>query len=363
MKLLGNVVRGKIRKPLRVVLYGPEGVGKTTFGADAPDPVVMGAERGTEHLDVARLPAEELRGWKDVMQWLAVLAREPHDYKTLVVDTLDWLEAMLHGFVAREASKKTIEDWDYAKGYKICLPEWREFLHRLDVLRDHRGMHVVLLAHSKVSKFDDPAGESWDRYALKLHDAPKASAADLVKEWADVVLFANFDHRARKKNKWDRKGVGTARRLMWTERTAAFDAKNRCNLPTPMELSWGAFFSRAWGRPRVEGRELGEVLEQLRELAEHLPGDVREKTLAWCSGVDSEGSADRATIAKALNRVRCLVDDDAEPEHAQGVDGDGDRHARRPPSGADASEEAPAQGEVELPAAGLPKPVKRGGAA
>ena len=231
---LTSITRGKIEKPVRVVLYGVEGVGKSTFAADAPSPIFLGAEDGTAQLDTARFP--EPSSWADVLEAIDTLERETHDYKTLAVDTLDWLEPLVWEHVCRAAGKKDIEDFGFGKGYVAALDEWRRFLARLDALRARRGMQVVLLAHSWTKMFKNPEADDFERYELKLH----AKAGGLVKEWADAVLFARFEVFAHEKNGRVR-GVSTGARVLHTVRTAAYDAKNRHDLPDTLPLEWRAF--------------------------------------------------------------------------------------------------------------------------
>lgn len=320
MKSLSTVRRGKIAAPARIVLYGPEGVGKSTFASDAPSPIFMASERGTEHLDVARIPHEELGTWVDALQWLDTLCRDPHEHKTLVIDTLDWLEAMIHAYVARSRGVADVSDLKFSEGYKAALPEWRELLRKLDRLRDHRGMNVVLLAHAKVGRHDDPAGESWDRWSLKLYSRPAASAADVVKEWANEVLFATFDERARQKNKWDRKGTGSGRRVVYSQRSAAWDAKTRGNLPAKLELSWKAVWERLSASNRVSGEELSRALEGLRQLVEQLPGAEAGALRGWIANQEKAGSADRASLGKVGNRARFLISEAQSEREEQAAD-------------------------------------------
>lgn len=246
MKSLTSVRGGKIAAPAKIVLYGAEGTGKSTAGAMGPRPIFLGAERGTEHLDVHRIPHEELTTFADAMEWLRILAREDHGYQTLVVDTVDWLEEMLHQEVAASYRVESIAQIKFAEGYKHCLPSWKRLLKALDYLRDSRGMHVLVLAHAKVTKHDDPAGESWDRWSLKLHDGKSASAADLVKEWSNEVLFVRRDERARGKNKWDRKSTGDSHRVVCSQRTPAWDAKTRKGLPEEIHLHRVEDWRKVW---------------------------------------------------------------------------------------------------------------------
>ena len=236
---LANVVRGRIAKPLRVLLFGVEGVGKSTFGANAPSPIFLGAEDGTSELDVARFP--QPGSWDEALEAIAELTRAEHDHKTLVIDTVDWLEPLCWSKVVERASDKdikTIEDFGYGKGYVAALDEWRVLLASLERLRSARGMHIVLLAHSWIKTFKNPEAEDFDRYELKLH----AKAGGLLKEWCDAVLFAQYETYANKDSKTKRvRGVSTGARIVQTQRTAAWDAKNRYDLPETLPLDWEAF--------------------------------------------------------------------------------------------------------------------------
>ena len=265
MKDLTKVRGGLIQAPKKIVLYGPEGAGKSTWASHAPSPIFMGAEAGTEHLDVRRIPMDELRHWGDALEWLESLARGGHNYKTLVVDSLDWLEGWVWKYIAMKGQKDSIEDFGYAGGYKKAVEEWRrEFLPRIDFLRDRVGMHIVLIAHSKISRFSDPAGEEWDRYSLALDDKPGHDAAGVFKQWANELYFVTFDQRARKKNKWDSKGVGSDKRLIYTTRGAAYDAKTRDGFNPKLPLDGKGYWAHV-GDPAYKGPEMADVEEDGEE--------------------------------------------------------------------------------------------------
>lgn len=241
---LAAVTRGKVKKPHRIVGYGPEGIGKSSFAAGAPNPVFLPLEDGTNHLDVARLPKAET--WREAREAVRMLLNEKHSYETLVVDTLDALEALLWRHMidrdkfADEKGKtplRDIESYGFGKGYTKALEDWRAFLKDLELL-SAKGMHIILLAHSWVKSFKNPAGEDYDRYELKLH----AKAAGLIKEWAESVLFMNYETFAKKDERTKRvRGIDTGARLIFTERRAAYDAKHRGNLPESLPLSWADF--------------------------------------------------------------------------------------------------------------------------
>jgi len=243
---LGNVVKGKQARPHRVVLYGPEGIGKSSFGAGAPKAIFIPVEDGTSHLDVARFPKPE--SWKDVRAAVRELATAKHEYSTLVIDTLDAAEALLWRHMierdvyadAKQKQKlRDIEDYGYGKGYAKALEDWRGLLKDLELLQQQRGMGVVLIAHAHVKSFKNPAGDDFDRYELKMH----AKAGGLFKEWCDSLLFANYETFARKDADNPRRvrGLDTGARLIFTERRASYDAKHRGNLPESLPLSWADF--------------------------------------------------------------------------------------------------------------------------
>lgn len=255
---LGNVTSGLLRKPLRVVLYGPEGVGKSTFGADAPSPIFLGAEDGTARLDVARFPQPE--SWADVLEAIKTLGTEQHNYKTLVVDTLDWVEPLCWKHACSEHGWKSVEDPGYGKGYAVALDLWRQFLQHLERLQSKTSMHVVLLAHSQITKFADPLGNDFDRYELKLNK----KAAGLLKEWPDAVLFCNYETRtARDKATKRTRGISTGARWVYTTRDAAYDAKNRYGLPERMPLSFGDLNSAVERGAPADCGELTKVIEEM----------------------------------------------------------------------------------------------------
>lgn len=272
---LGAVVKGKRKQPVRAVLYGLEGIGKSTFGANAPGSIFLGAEDGTAHLDVARLPSPE--SWQDVLDAVRLLGAEEHPYQTLVVDTLDAVEPLVWAHICKRDSTgqrplRSVEDYGYGKGYQAALEEWRVFLAAMERLRA-KGMHVVLIAHSWIKPFKNPEGEDFDRYEMKLN----AKAAGLVKEWADCVLFTNFEVLAHKDERKRVRGIDSGARLIHTERRAAFDAKNRYSLPETLPLSW-ADFEAAMEKGQVA--EPSVLRAEIQRKAALLGGEGEKVTLA-----------------------------------------------------------------------------------
>lgn len=232
---LAAVVRGRIEKPIRVVLYATDGLGKSTFASRSPSPIFIGAEDGTAQLDVARMP--NVSTWRDILESVDELASTPHEFKTIVLDTADWAEPMCWDAVCKAGSKTDIEAFGYGKGYTAALEQWRLLLSRFEHARNTRSMNIIVLAHSWVKAFKNPEETGdYDRYEMSLN----AKAAGLIKQWADCVLFGNYEtftHEANGRTK----GISTGARVIHTQRRAAFDAKNRYDLPETLPLDWDAF--------------------------------------------------------------------------------------------------------------------------
>lgn len=295
---LGALVKGKLQQPTRVVLFGVEGIGKSTFGADAPSPIFLGAEDGTSQLDVTRFPAPE--SWPEVLEAVRTLATDAHEFKTLVVDTLDWAEPLLWRYICeRDTTVKTplksVEDYGYGKGYQAALDEWRVLLAALEKLRQ-RGMHVLLIAHSWIKPFKNPEGDDFDRYEMKLHN----KASGLVKEWADCVLFANFEVLTHTDKNKRVRGVDTDARVLHTQRRAAYDAKNRYGLPETLPLSWPEF-QASMERGQVAAPSV--LRTEIGRNATMLSAEDQKKTLASLERVGE----DAAKLAQLLNWVTAKV--------------------------------------------------------
>lgn len=233
-----NITRGIIPKAKKVVIYGPEGIGKTTFAAQFPDPLFIDTEGSTVDLDLARTDAPQ--SWTALMAQVQAVKHE-RPCQTLVIDTADWAERLCVAHVCSAKGWKSIEDAGYGKGYTIVV---EEFCKLLDLLTDvtEAGVNVVLTAHAAIRKFEQPdEAASYNRWALALIDAQKMSNAAKVKEWADAVLFVNFqtfvevvgDGKGAKG-----KAVGGQKRVMYAQHHACWDAKNRWGLPAEIPFDY-----------------------------------------------------------------------------------------------------------------------------
>ena len=283
--------RGKIRRPQKVVIYGPEGVGKSTLAGLTPEPVFLDTEGGTHHLDVVRF--DSAATWEEITDSINQLAKSEHEFRSLVVDTADWLEKRLAEFLCRKSNKDSIEDFGYGKGWVLLAEEFARFLTSLDVLLE-RGMHVVFLAHATVRKFEAPdqAG-SYDRFELKL----SKQVAPLLKEWADVVLFANFVTKVAEKDNGKLRGVGGKERVLFANHAAAYDAKNRHGLPDKLAFSidaltpvFGDVAARAVAHVTHDKPATKSIAERIADTFGNRIGDVTDFLIARGQlGYDSEG--------------------------------------------------------------------------
>lgn len=269
---LQSITKGKIVAPYRVLIHGVDGVGKSTFGADAPSPVFLGTEDGTEHLDVARFPAPQ--SWEDVIDAVRTLTEDAGSYKTLVVDSLDWAEPLIWQHVCAKHKVATIEDvgGGYGKGYQAAIDEWRIFLATLERLQKEKAVNVVLIAHSFIKQFKNPQGDDFDRFVLKLNE----KAAGLIREWCRGVYFANYETFAVKDKAKRVRGVSTGARLLYTQRTAAYDAKDHYFLPEQLPLSWAEFDAQA---KRGQPSDLKVMVEEIERKAKLLGGELEQAAL------------------------------------------------------------------------------------
>src|ERR1700757_1517176 len=150
--LLEQVKRGVVTRPFSVLLFGQDAVGKTTWAAGSPSPVFIEMEDGTTFMDVDRFPKP--KSFKNVLAAVQELSEAKHDYKTLVIDSLDFLEPLVWSHTCHENSWKDIEAPGYGRGYVAALDTWRKFFSSLNALRDLRGMNIIMIAHALIKTFN-----------------------------------------------------------------------------------------------------------------------------------------------------------------------------------------------------------------
>ena len=257
MTLLGQIQKGKRRAPPRILLYGVEGIGKSTFGAQAPRPIFVQCEDGLDEIDCDKFPLAT--SYENVISALDELRTQQHDYETAVVDSADWLERLIWDKLCVQHGVNSIEkvDGGYSKGYTHALTYWREIIDHLNALRNSRGMAIVLIAHSKVERFEDPESSPYDRYSPRLHK----HAAALVSEWCDAVLFATRKIRTQSEDAgFNRKrttahplGKDGGERVLRCVGGPSCVAKNRYGINQELPLSWAAFVEALSNNQTSEG--------------------------------------------------------------------------------------------------------------
>lgn len=226
-----QITKGKIPTAKKVVIYGPEGIGKSTLAACFPDAVFIDTEGSTKNLDVARYPAPTC--WDDIMAEIAD-AGANNTCKTLVIDTADWAEQLCIREVCTKNGVKGIEDFGYGKGYTYLMEYFSKLLRECQLLVDN-GINVVFTAHAQMRKFEQPDEMgAYDRWEMKL----SKKCAPLLKEWADMVLFCNYRTMVITDNKTQSKKATGGQRIMYTTHHPCWDAKNRYGLPETMEMDF-----------------------------------------------------------------------------------------------------------------------------
>lgn len=291
MALLESIKKGQKPRAPRIMMIGVEGVGKSTAGASMPAPVFICGENGLVGPQFADTPSFSPSNWSEILQFTDELAQNPGDFKTVVIDTLDWVEPMLYAHVCQKANHKNIEDFGYGKGYVVAQQEARQLLVRLEKLNG-MGMNILLLCHSQIKTVNNPCGDNYDHFESKLN----AKIGGIFKEWCDCVLFARFDMYTRKDGMRS-KAYGGDGRIVQTTHSAAWDAKNRYGLPEVMPLDMPAIMEA------IAGNQPQDVEALKKEFAGYIKGmkpDVARKAKEWLEG----GKWTPAQLAQKVNSYR-----------------------------------------------------------
>jgi hypothetical protein len=227
----------RVRAP-KVVIAGQNKIGKSTFASSAPNAIGILTEQGMDAIDSQAFPVAT--SLSDVYAAIGTLIDEPHDFQAVYLDSLDWLEPLLQAHVCAANGWAHIEAPGFGKGYVAAAEEWRTLLTGLDALRNQRNMGVILIAHDKIKRIEDPLTEGYDSHVLKLHD--RASA--LVLEWADVIGYAGYRTFVNKVDagfgQKETKATTTGERLLHVEAHPAHCGGNRFGLKN-MPLDWASF--------------------------------------------------------------------------------------------------------------------------
>ena len=241
---LSSIQKTKHATPPRLIIHGAEKVGKSTFAAQAPKPIFIRTEDGLNGIDADAFPLAQ--SYQDVKDSLQALASQEHDFKTVVIDSADWLERMIHTEVCRRDGTATVAKagGGYGAGYLIALNLWHEIFAYLDDLNKRKGMIVIVICHSSVTTINDPETESYDVATLKLHSPKKGTgAADLFTEWADVIGYAKRPIIVTKGNDEKYKAIDSGQMMneLVIGKNPACISGNRYSLPSVIKLTWAAF--------------------------------------------------------------------------------------------------------------------------
>lgn len=258
MSLLTNVSTGRIPQPPLVVIYGTPGIGKSTFAAGIEangqksvhnlNPLIIDIEDSTKRLDVKRLEAKHIKRYEQITEVIKELLTKEHDHKAIVIDSFDWLEALVWKNVCADHKKKSMADFDYGKGYQESENILFEILKALKYLRDEKNILPIIVCHARVQTFNDPTTKSYDRYTLALHESKSISVIERVLEWAEFILFATDEVYISTEDKGKVNKGNSGDTIVHARGTAAFRAKAReVNFPSQLPLSWDAFVTALKG--------------------------------------------------------------------------------------------------------------------
>lgn len=307
---LAAVKKGKLQSAFRYLFYGTEGVGKSSLASDAPSPLFIDIEGGADQLDVARYPFRDEPGghvpqsYNEVLAALDDLIAHPaHGFQTIVIDTLDALEVLIHKHVLELHGKASIEDFPFKAGFQVALDEFRRLVVKLDAVKN-QGVTVVLLGHSFVKPFKSPDSEDYDRYQLRVHE----KIAGLAKSRCDVVGFVQFEGggaRLKVDGATSKRARGwmSGRRIVNTAPEAAWDAKTRLALPAVIELG----VEHPWA-PFVDAKELppiGElIVAELDRIGAEQFTTANGRATSRAEVLQLVKTSDESVLTRVLNGLR-----------------------------------------------------------
>ncbi len=295
-----KITRGRRVVPLKVLILGAEGVGKTTFVAGAPKVRIIDLDRGSNELEVSRVTVDK---FDEVIDWIHDAVTDS-SVETLAIDSISRLEELVITKVCGENDTGGLHAFGggYGKGDDAALQYWRILLKALDRLAETK--HVVLIGHATIKPFSDPLGPSFDRFSLSLRE--KAAAA--IKRWVNFTLFARAEISTRVQEKTKKNlGITSGVRYIYTDNNPAYDAKHRGNLPTQLPLSWEAFFDAVQAdRTSCE--------EKLAELHELLPRVTHAPTISKIKAAAKVAENDSVQLTAIIGRVRAILESQSESQ-------------------------------------------------
>lgn len=293
-----EIIKGKLPGAKKVVIYGPEGIGKSTFASRFPEPLFIDTEGSTKEMDVARTPTPS--SWVMLLEQIDYVKHHPDICKTLVIDTLDWAEQMCVTHICEKHGKSGIEDFGYGNGYVYAKEEFGRLLNRLEEIVKV-GIHIVLTAHAQMRKFEQPDEMgAYDRWELKLGKKTTSQTSPMVKEWADMVLFANYktfsvavDDKGKK-----HKAQGGSR-VMYTTHHPCWDAKNRYGLMEEMPFDYS-------GIAHIIDAPVKQ--QAVRENSSYAPENPMEKNETVEPEREKEEKQEMPTKETAREKVQLFMD-------------------------------------------------------
>lgn len=245
VSLLSKIHKTKHKTPPRIVIHGPEKIGKSTFASTMPNPIFIQCEDGLTGIDTNAFPLCE--NYDDIIAQLDELCAADHDFKTVVIDSATAAERLIHDRIKSIHNVQTIDAaaGGYGKGYMEAANLWRQVVKRIDYLNSVKGMLVLVIAHSRIVSINDPLGEVYDSFKLRLH-SPKSGngSSELLTEWSDMILFCDQERFQTNKdidqNTKIRRATTTGNRILYTSPSPAYTAGSRYPLPTKLEMTWTA---------------------------------------------------------------------------------------------------------------------------
>lgn len=297
---LNDVTKGRQNVPLRILGYGAEKVGKSTFASGAPGAVFLGPDGGTPHLDIERLPSPET--WEEVLELVALVETNPA-WKTLVIDPVNWLEDLISARIVdgpnspiKASTREKIEEKNKAffKVYEAAVSYWRILTSELEQRHLSKGRNVILMAHAKKENFKDPVGASYERYEIALYK----TAAGLLRQWADDVLFFRHEILAKPEN-GKTVAIATDERIIHTAFNKAWDAGNRSSLPEELPMSWDAYWEAVEAGRAKAGLLKAEIESLLAEI-----GDAALTKRVRAAVESAKGNVEKLTKYASELRIR-----------------------------------------------------------
>lgn len=228
-----EIFKTKTNKPPRILIHADHKLGKSSLAAAAPDPIFVSTEDGLDAIDAQSFAL--CKDFQTVLEQLSWVYSQKHDFKTLVLDSLDWLETLIALHVCKEGNKKSISDFGYGAGFQAMLEQFGRVIKALTAIREERKMIVVLIAHSHVKTYQNPLGADYDRHCIKLRE----KNSELFTEWVDLIGFIHFQvFTNTKKDGFGEttKAIGGDIRVLSCHPSAAYEGGNRYGITSDITI-------------------------------------------------------------------------------------------------------------------------------